>query len=591
MGQNHQNDFSIVEKYLIIFYLIPVALLLWFVASFSVNVPFLDHWALVSFFERIAAGNANVGDFFAQHFEHRLFFPKILFAIFAFYSSWNVKLEQGFSIFLSVISFYILYKISSQNKKEDQLLFHIANLASCILFFSLVQYTNWLWGFQLAWYIINTCVILAICILKVTNNLHPNLRLLLAALCCAIASFSSAHGLLSWLAMIPSVAFVERDAKPSKIRLFIWALLFISCCAIYSIGYRSVAAADLFFFIKKPLVAVAYLLMIVGSSLGQVINPAISGFVILLNFLFLNIYYFKNYRSEFARDAAAWLSLGWFGLLFVLITTVGRVSYGLGYSLQPRYTTSSIFIVIASIHLWQLIIIHRKKWLPNSANIRSIFGFLFGVLTAIFIANSTDAIAEGRNVWLQETSGQTCLEVVRYLDKTMDESPESCLLSIVNESFKGILRKSIFTLDDLGFRNLAKDVAFTTESSKKHGNIEIPPQTEKPQIMPKNMSLKLSGWATLPDGREQPRVVLLSYGDNKSFFASAIVNLPRPDVGRMLKSGRYSRIGWDRFGWEVNIPGKLLPVGETAIKAWVYDRDNKQFVKLNGESKIKVIDN
>lgn len=554
------------------------------------NVPFLDDWGLVSFFDKVASGKANFGDFFAQHFEHRLLFPRIIFSILAFSSSWNVKLEQLCSLFLAIGSFYALYQISANQHNNNKLLFHLVNISSCILFFSLVQYPNWLWGFQLAWYLINACVILSIFILAVPKNLSPYLRVFLAALCCFIASFSLAHGLMSWIALIPTVAFIESAPKQNKIIVFIWVMLFISCCAIYTIGYQKLdVSADLLFFVKKPLLAVTFLLMIVGSSIGQMINPGISGLVIIIIVLFLNVYYFKNYKTEFARDAAPWLSLGWFATLFILITTIGRVGYGVSVSLQPRYTTVSILLVISSIQLWRLLIIYKNKSVSDSVNIRTVFYFLFGLLTAIFIANSTAAIAEGRNVWLRETSGKTCIEVINYLDKSIDELPDSCLHTIVNDYFRDVLRPSITTLNRLGFRSSPKDITFTKKTIKTHGNIDLPPTRDKPLTLPKNLSVKLSGWTTLPDGREQPRVVLFSYGDKKSFFANAVVKLPRPDIGRMLKSGRYSRIGWDRFGWEVNIPGNSLPVGETVIKAWVYDRDSKQFIKLDGNPKVKVI--
>lgn len=579
----------IIKQYVLFFYLIPIALLVWFVAIFSVNVPFMDQWTLVSLFEKIAEGKANIGDFFAQHFEHRMLLLKAIFSTIAFSSRWNVQIEIACSVFLSIISFYAIYKIAATTKQDnDNLLFHIFNISSCVLFFSLVQFSNWLSGFQLQWYLTNASVILAVFILTVPKNLSPYLRLSLAALCCFIASFSSAAGLLSWLAVIPSV--FATDAKQRKIRLFLWLLLFVLSCAIYSIGYQKpVYSADLLFFLKKPLVAAAFVLMLVGSSISSVINPAISGFIVTVNFLFLIIYYLKNLRSEFARNATPWLSLGLFSALFILMTTIGRVGYGVGNSLQSRYTTGSVILVIATIQLWRLLIYCERKWVSKDLQIRSIGCFLFGLLTAIFIANSSLAIAQGREAWLEKISGKSCVEVIHYLDKIIDELPDSCLRYLTLDTFKGMVFDSSESLERLGFRTFPKDIAFVTKTARNYGSIELPTTKNQPITLPRNLSVKLSGWATLPDGREQPRIVLLSYGDNKSFFANAIVKLPRPDIGNMLKLGRYSRIGWDRFGWEVNISGTSLPLGETVIKAWVYDRDNKQFVKLNGTPKIIVI--
>lgn len=589
--QNY-SAFSKTKIFILIAYFIPIVLLLWFFYSFSVNVPMGDQWKLVNLFACVAEGKANFGDFFVSNFEHQMLFPKIIFTIMAFFSKWNVQLEQLSSIFLAIISFYAMCKIASI-QANNRFLFHISNIAMSMLFFSLVQFNNWIWGFQLAWYLINTCVILAIYILTVPHKLPNKFRLLIAALFCFIASLSSSHGLLSWVAIIPSVFYFESNPKDRKINLLLWLSLFAVSCFIYSIGYQKGAqTADILFFIKKPLIWATFVFMIVGSSsVGLVINPGIVGLFIITNFAVLNFYWLKNYNSEFARNAVPWLSLGWFSALVALMISVGRVGYGVGNALQSRYTTGTILIVIACIQMWRLFIENKQEWENRRVAIPFASSFIFGALTAIFIAYSTAAIADGRGLWLQGTNGKTCLEIIHYLDKSVDELPESCLRQVsAGDFFIKEMRNSAEPLSRLKFRDFPKDLAFMTKPIKTYGAIESPSASYKPLTLPKNLSIKMSGWATLPDSREQPKVVLFSYGDRKSFFANATVNLPRPDVGGKFNLlSRYSKIGWDRFGWEVNIPGNFLPIGETVIKAWVYDRDNKQFVQLNGTPKIKVI--
>jgi hypothetical protein len=77
-----------LQRYWLIAYLIPIFLLFWFVVRFSVNVPYLDQWELIHFFDKVAAGNANFGDLFAQHnvrFAHRhLFRANRLFILLIF---------------------------------------------------------------------------------------------------------------------------------------------------------------------------------------------------------------------------------------------------------------------------------------------------------------------------------------------------------------------------------------------------------------------------------------------------------------------------------------------------------------------------
>src|SRR6476661_4831931 len=157
-------------------YLIPVVLLIGFVANFSVNVPVDDEWRLASLFEKIAAGNVTFNDFWALHSNHRILFPKIIIAVLAFASRWNINYQLCVSIGLAVITFIAMYKLSSmQVKNVADDLWHLANILTCILLFSLVQQENWLWGFQLAWFLVNLCLVAAVYALSSNRKFLPNI--------------------------------------------------------------------------------------------------------------------------------------------------------------------------------------------------------------------------------------------------------------------------------------------------------------------------------------------------------------------------------------------------------------------------------
>ena len=166
------------NKIIFIAYLIPVALVIWFISKFSVDVPFNDQWALVSLFDKIDKGSATFGDFFASHNEHRILFPKAIFALLAFTSQWNLDLERYFNVFLVIITFFLMYKIAEIIYNQDKLSFHLFNILTCFLLFSLYQASSWLFGFQLAFFLINTCLLLAVFILSFPKNIAPNIRLL-----------------------------------------------------------------------------------------------------------------------------------------------------------------------------------------------------------------------------------------------------------------------------------------------------------------------------------------------------------------------------------------------------------------------------
>jgi hypothetical protein len=44
----------------------------------------------------------------------------------------------------------------------------------------------------------------------------------------------------------------------------------------------------------------------------------------------------------------------------------------------------------------------------------------------------------------------------------------------------------------------------------------------------------------------------------------------------------------NKVQWEAEISPQSLNREKTTIKAWVYDREDKQFIKLNGEIKLRI---
>jgi hypothetical protein len=569
---------------LLVAYSLPVILLLWFVTTFSVNVPFWDDWRLVDFFDKIYSGTANFGDFFAQNNEHRILFPRIIFAILAFSSKWDIKLETYFSLLLALVNFIFLYKIAASTyNKDKKILFHLFNLTTCVVNFSLIQYENWLWGFQISWFLINTFLILAVFIISVPKNLHPNFRLSLASLCCFIASFSSAHGLLSWLALLPSVYLIEGTTKQKKIRILGWIVLFAFCVAIYSIGYEKPSQhPSIFFILQQPLIASEYLFSIIGFSLGKSVwNPVVVGLIILLIFSFFNILCLKSYQSEFVNKAAPWLSLGWFAILFALMTTVGRAGFSVEQAIAPRYVTVSMLLVISCLQLWRLCILY--KWQDAGKNTYILSRFCLGFLISLFVFSSTHSIVEGQNILIQRKAGQNCLEIINFLDQSATNSPGNCLQFIYPEQSQ--IRKLSKTLQKLEFRDFPRNITFITKAEKVHGSIDVPPTTKQALNLRRSDPFRLFGWAILPEQQEQPPIVLLSYGNNQSFFATGLVNSKRPDVATALNSSLYNT-----SGWEANVSLSSIPTGETVIKAWVYDGKRQEFIQLNGEPKIKVLE-
>lgn len=570
----------------VLLYLIPILIVLWFVASFSVNVPIGDEWALVPILEKAYTGQASFNDFFAQHNEHRIFFPKIIFLALASISKWNIEYEQYFSIFLAIVTFGLIYKLSAEqvgNQGQD-VYWHLANLLTCVLIFSLVQHENWLWGFQLSWFLINVCVIVAIFLINSTSliNWSVQKRVSLSALSCFIASFSLAHGVLAWLAVIPSVASIPGSSREKIRNLLIWLGFFIVSVAIYLIGYHKPSYhPSTFFFLKHPLIAGTYFFNFLGSSLARSSNLAIiTGIIIFSLFLVLSHYFVKNYKS--IPQASPWLSLGLFAVLFSLLTTVGRAGFGIEQANASRYTTTSLFLVISIIQLWRLYLCYNTDSRKVSFLGEKPFKTFAVILTVIFIINSLQIIHIGEKTWRQKQNSKICLELLYFMDESylVSEASNSCLKELFPVPIA--LKTYAESLTKIGLRTFPKDVAFINDSTQVDGVIDTPPPDKLVVVKRKN-NLTLAGWAILPEPLDPPKILLFSLGNKQSFFNSTYINLDSPDVAKVLQSKKYRK-----SRWIANFSPMSMPLGETTVKAWVYDSTGKRFVKLKSELNIKV---
>lgn len=592
--------------FLWILYLLPILATFGFIKVLGVDVPlWVDQWSLVDLFNAIAQFNlpSILSKLWELNNNHRMIFPKLIFATTAFLSNWNIMYELYLSFCLATVSFFILYKLSERTSQTQSIfLFHSVNLITCLLIFSWVQYINWLWGFQIALYLINFCVIFAIFIL-IIPTFTTKKKLKIAATFCLIASFSSAQGLMSWLALIPSITTLE-GSKAQKIKRFIlWLLLFLGSSFIYSIQYRSISIADSHQTVTfnsnwdKFRVYIHFFFNVLAAPLtGSSFFAWILGFLLISCFIFLFFNFWVErpsirhpLRVVFLRHAAAWLSIGLFSILCSVLMTIGRADLGADYGLTTsRYTTHSILLIIAIIHLLNLHLSLKPKNYSFKTGVNKIlaYSFTLGLITSLIWVRSAQSLTLAQvQVYEPNRIAQQCLYLVNYLDlensQFFQTSPANCFVSMTPSTVE--LRKPVNILQKIRLRNFAKDIPFIEEPEEIHGFISSPWTTERSLMIPIGGTVRIDGWSVFPHQLQQPQLVFLSRDENQFFFANAAVNLPSPDVVEFLNSDHYQNSRWD-----LTFSSKNLTPGENIIKAWVYDPTQKQFMKISGEIQVIV---
>jgi hypothetical protein len=143
-------------------------------------------------------------------------------------------------------------------------------------------------------------------------------------------------------------------------------------------------------------------------------------------------------------------------------------------------------------------------------------------------------------------------------------------------------------LNEIGFLHLASSVALAENAVADSGSFEFADGSGALfHLRQSKDEITVSGWASLPAGRGLPKVVMISYGDQKTFITGAVVGMvDRPDIAALRRDARYFHAGW-----KASFPAKFLPLGEGILKAWVYDSAEKRFIRIpdsGGEKQYKV---
>ncbi len=549
-------------KFYVLFYIFPIFAVLTFVAKFGVDVPFFDSFALVDLFYKIHLGDASLADFWQPHNEHRIFFPRFIASSLAFLTNWNAKVEQYFSVLLATISFGILCWIPSQGKWSKSS--HLSAITTGIVLFSLIQYENWLWGFQIAWFWINTCLVLAIALL-----VHPSEEktpidrgFVLAALCCGLASFSSAHGLLVWLAVFPSVWVKSQNFRYPRLQKIVWFGLFFGSTLLYASDYReSTSVADRAYILKHPLEGFKFFFALIGRSISQEVSEAIV-WGIIVSIACVGCLWLLYRDRERRASISPWVSLMLFPLAFAAITTIGRASLGVGAGLASRYTTVSLLSIVALIQVGQC---YAKSCNPM---FRFSYRSIVSLLAVFMIVTSLSSWEKGRAFRDYRLIGQTCLSLSEY----MENSESSCLRRIFPDVY--IIKQWSKKLDRLGFFGFVKDAKFAENPQTSCGSIDISNSPRTARLSDEER-ITLSGNVRLDACAGVLPIVFVSENARNEMLTGNAIQ----DFGRQQRS---------QEAWTIDIVARDLEIGETAIRAWVYNPERSTFIPLDNIFEVRV---
>ncbi len=560
----------------------------------SVNIPYMDDWFTPGgILLKIRQGNTlSFQDFISQHNESRPLFPRFIFIILASFTNWNLRYQMLLSLLIAVVTALNIFFLSKKtvNGNVLQLLF-LSFLANLLMFSPLSE--NWIWGIQAKVFIPIACITSIALIFQ--SHIQYERQIFFGVCLATISTFSYANGLLAWVVTIPSllVATFIRFSGKFKTRILGLSLWFAGLSlnlSLYFYNYGKPGHHPSFLDgLNNPLQTIQFFLAFLGASLGEqnIIKSIILGGVLVFIFTLLCFYILIWGRNQnFIKRITPWIVVASYSFFSGLITTLGRVGFGLGAAIPPRYINFSLFLSVALIYMmvivWQDIKSKQLQFFPYQ---KFIFRLIASALTTTFLYLSIKGFYYGMETMKykgeERTYGKSCLLLINYY------VDQSCIRSYIsNISIVDILAKaSQFNQYDLLTPKLVNDQIFTIEdkqdlvTNKIYGNID---NLSQPLLLKPFEDITLTGWAILPEQKRKADAVILTYEgiqENSQPFTIVRVNQERPDVAEEFNQSNYQA-----SGWQYDLSSFQIPAGTKQITAWAFDTEKAKAYKIKSLS-------
>lgn len=563
---------------------IPAIILGLLVLKYGVNVPYMDQWYTpVHVLVKVSQGNLSFSDLIEQHNESRIFFPRLLFIGLAYLTDWNVRYEMLVTFMLACIVSYNICYLSrvtvGSNLKKWLILAFISNL----LIFSPMQWENWLWGIQLIVFVPIACI--TTCMVIAYSRLSNLTKLIGCILLSTLSTFSYANGILCWIIVFP-VLYLSLTSFPDKLNkqkwfVLVWIAAFALNAILYFYNYKKPASHPSFLEpVAHPLKSLSYFLSFVGAPLGfgNLLAGQILGALLLLLFCFACLYLLKYWQNlSLVLRLNIWLMIGAYTIISGLITTIGRVGFGIEQSLSSRYTTFSVYLTISVIYSVAIIL----EYLQQEYQIELfILRFLAALGVIVLLGLHLLSFAHGIHLMAESNRnrlyGKSCLLFINIVKE------KECLRQKIYPNLEYLEQKAnqINKMDFLEPNLLTHTTIEYIDSENNNGWFE---KIDKGSMSTEYIA---SGWITVAENQKQADAVILTYEnqDGKHIvFAVAKVGSRSSDVFHGLNEDVSRKVQWHKLFSIDNVP---VSSGKK-ITAWAFDVNTSNAFKLQGNPIIE----
>jgi hypothetical protein len=354
-----------------LFVLIPAALPYLYVHAFGVNVVFADAWDMVLVFRKFSSGRLAFADLYAQHVEHRMFFPRGAELLLGLLTRYNNVAEMYLIVSCFLITAAVLL-LAFRREIGLPLIFFVPVV---LLIFSFRQYENMLFGFQISFAFTQTFGVLALYLLYSSSRDNFRAYVFVAALGSAtVASFSTAQGLLVWPAGFLGLLLGSVATSGKKVFVSIWGLVGVAEWVAYFVDYNTPQGhPPLLHALGHIGTATEYFLTLLGSALFWQPKHALTGGLVI-GCLALAMF-LATYGRGVLREYPFWISLLFYSSFILATITLGRSGmFGVWQAAISRYTTFSVLAVASVYAMLAKMVFARRSSVGRTVLLIALFG-------------------------------------------------------------------------------------------------------------------------------------------------------------------------------------------------------------------------
>lgn len=543
-------------------------LILYFILRYGVDVPYMDQWEYVRFFDHLAKGTLNFDELFALQCEYRQLFPNLIFVALGWLTHWNVKYEMIVIFLLACLTSYNIFRLASYTFTENLWLKWVLLFLANVFIFSPLQYENWLFGVQIQYLMPIACV--TSCMVIAFSGMGGFWKLIFCMGLAIISTYSAVNGLLCWFLILPVLYYSGNRMAFFKEWPYLtaWGFGAVFAITFYFIDYQEPenfpSPFEVFF---QPYEALKYFFAILGNpirivhSLSHIIAVGGVLFSVFMTLVFYVIWHYKD--KKLFRNSAVWVMMGFYSILTAGMVMVGRLGFGVFQSLTSRYTSYTLYLVVATIFLSGIVIQHLSKKIRFTYLHKIVIALIIVYIVYIKIDTYPVAVSDLKSFHANVLHGKAGLMFINFFPH------DGCEVKIYPINFNE-LQKRANILDSMGYLKpgLIKSNVLQAIEDKKSDTIDY--GSFDGLNLLSDTAYTASGFSCKPGTKIPADAVLLSYDDDNG------------------NSVFFSLFNADALSWGKTFPITLLPQGHLLIRAWAFDANTGKAFRLKGMHEVEV---